>query len=77
MLTIQITDMTMITAFWLAFSRWLAIIFQLPFNYFPYLDWFMDTPARLVIWAAFGVPPFFFLFALLGKFFKNGNRKPS
>lgn len=30
MLTIQITDMTMITAFWLAFSRWLAIIFQLP-----------------------------------------------
>jgi flagellar biosynthetic protein FliR len=30
MLNIQITDMTMITAFWLAFSRWLAIIFQLP-----------------------------------------------
>lgn len=30
MLSIQITDMTMITAFWLAFSRWLAIIFQLP-----------------------------------------------
>jgi flagellar biosynthetic protein FliR len=30
MLTIQITDMTMITAFWLAFSRWLAIIIQLP-----------------------------------------------
>lgn len=30
MLNIQITDMTMITAFWLAFTRWLAIIFQLP-----------------------------------------------
>lgn len=30
MLNIQITDMTMITAFWLAFSRWLAIVFQLP-----------------------------------------------
>ncbi|NOT80239.1 MAG: flagellar biosynthetic protein FliR [Bacteriovoracaceae bacterium] len=30
MLSIQITDMTMITAFWLAFTRWTAIIFQLP-----------------------------------------------
>lgn len=30
MLTIQITDMTTIVAFWLAFSRWLAVIFQLP-----------------------------------------------
>jgi len=30
MLNITITDMTMITAFWLAFTRWLAIIFQLP-----------------------------------------------
>lgn len=30
MLNIQITDMTMITAFWLAFTRWMAIIFQLP-----------------------------------------------
>jgi flagellar biosynthetic protein FliR len=30
MLTIQITDMTTIIAFWLAFSRWLAVIFQLP-----------------------------------------------
>ena len=30
MLNIQITDMTVIVAFWLAFSRWLAVIFQLP-----------------------------------------------
>lgn len=30
MLNIQITDMTTIVAFWLAFSRWLAVIFQLP-----------------------------------------------
>jgi flagellar biosynthetic protein FliR len=30
MLNIQITDMSMIVAFWLAFSRWLAVIFQLP-----------------------------------------------
>ncbi len=30
MLNITITDMTMMTAFWLAFTRWLAIIFQLP-----------------------------------------------
>lgn len=30
MLTIQITDMTTVVAFWLAFSRWLAVIFQLP-----------------------------------------------
>ena len=30
MLTIQITDMTTIIAFWLAFTRWLAVIFQLP-----------------------------------------------
>ncbi len=30
MLTIQITDMTTIVAFWLAFSRWLAVVFQLP-----------------------------------------------
>lgn len=30
MLNIQVTDMAMITAFWLAFTRWLAIIFQLP-----------------------------------------------
>ncbi|MBC7714418.1 MAG: flagellar biosynthetic protein FliR [Rhizobacter sp.] len=30
MLTVQITDMTMIVAFWLAFSRWSAVIFQLP-----------------------------------------------
>lgn len=30
MLTVQMTDMTMVTAFWLAFSRWLAVIFQLP-----------------------------------------------
>ena len=29
-MTLQITDMTMIVAFWLAFSRWLAVIFQLP-----------------------------------------------
>ena len=30
MLNIQITDMTVIVAFWLAFSRWLAVMFQLP-----------------------------------------------
>lgn len=30
MLNIQITDMTTIVAFWLAFSRWLAVMFQLP-----------------------------------------------
>ena len=30
MLNIQITDMTVIVAFWLAFSRWIAVIFQLP-----------------------------------------------
>lgn len=30
MLNIQITDMSIIVAFWLAFSRWLAVIFQLP-----------------------------------------------
>jgi flagellar biosynthetic protein FliR len=30
MLNIQITDMTVIVAFWLAFSRWLAVLFQLP-----------------------------------------------
>lgn len=30
MLNIQITDMTVIVAFWLAFTRWLAIMFQLP-----------------------------------------------
>lgn len=30
MLNIQITDMTVIVAFWLAFTRWLAVIFQLP-----------------------------------------------
>ena len=30
MLNIQITDMTMITAFWLAFTRWMAVIYQLP-----------------------------------------------
>lgn len=30
MLNIQITDMNMILAFWLAFSRWLAVMFQLP-----------------------------------------------
>ncbi|MGZ3789126.1 MAG: flagellar biosynthetic protein FliR [Bacteriovorax sp.] len=30
MLSLQITDMTMIVAFWLAFSRWLAVMFQLP-----------------------------------------------
>lgn len=30
MLSIQITDMTVIVAFWLAFSRWLAVLFQLP-----------------------------------------------
>lgn len=30
MLNIQITDMTVIVAFWLAFSRWFAILFQLP-----------------------------------------------
>jgi flagellar biosynthetic protein FliR len=30
MLNIQITDMTVIVAFWLAFSRWFAVLFQLP-----------------------------------------------
>ncbi|MBP9679870.1 MAG: flagellar biosynthetic protein FliR [Bacteriovorax sp.] len=30
MLSLQITDMTVIVAFWLAFTRWLAVIFQLP-----------------------------------------------
>ncbi|MDD4975088.1 MAG: flagellar biosynthetic protein FliR [Bacteriovorax sp.] len=30
MLNIQITDMTVIVAFWLAFSRWFAVMFQLP-----------------------------------------------
>jgi flagellar biosynthetic protein FliR len=30
MLNIQITDMTVIVSFWLAFSRWLAVMFQLP-----------------------------------------------
>ena len=30
MLNIQITDMTVIISFWLAFTRWLAVIFQLP-----------------------------------------------
>jgi len=30
MLQIQITDMTVILAFWLAFSRWIAVMFQLP-----------------------------------------------
>ncbi len=30
MLNIQITDMTVIVSFWLAFSRWLAVLFQLP-----------------------------------------------
>lgn len=30
MISLQITDMTMIVAFWLAFSRWLAVMFQLP-----------------------------------------------
>ncbi len=30
MLNIQITDMTIIVAFWLAFSRWTAVMFQLP-----------------------------------------------
>ncbi len=30
MLSIQITDMTVIISFWLAFTRWLAVIFQLP-----------------------------------------------
>ena len=30
MLNIQITDMSIIVAFWLAFSRWLAVMFQLP-----------------------------------------------
>lgn len=30
MLNIQITDMTVIVSFWLAFTRWLAVIFQLP-----------------------------------------------
>lgn len=30
MLNIQITDMSVIVAFWLAFTRWMAIMFQLP-----------------------------------------------
>lgn len=30
MLNIQITDMSVIVAFWLAFTRWLAVMFQLP-----------------------------------------------
>lgn len=30
MISIQITDMTMIVAFWLAFTRWFAVIMQLP-----------------------------------------------
>lgn len=30
MLNIQITDMTVIVAFWLAFSRWFAVLFQMP-----------------------------------------------
>ena len=30
MLNIQITDMNIIVAFWLAFSRWFAVIIQLP-----------------------------------------------
>jgi len=30
MLNLQITDMTPLIAFWLAFSRWLAVIFQMP-----------------------------------------------
>lgn len=30
MLNIQITDMNVIVAFWLAFTRWLAVMFQLP-----------------------------------------------
>lgn len=30
MLNIQITDMNIIVAFWLAFTRWLAVMFQLP-----------------------------------------------
>ena len=30
MLSIQITDMTIIVAFWLAFTRWFAVIMQLP-----------------------------------------------
>jgi flagellar biosynthetic protein FliR len=30
MLNIQITDMTVIVSFWLAFTRWLAVLFQLP-----------------------------------------------
>jgi flagellar biosynthetic protein FliR len=30
MLNIQITDMTLIVAFWLAFTRWFAVVMQLP-----------------------------------------------
>jgi flagellar biosynthetic protein FliR len=30
MINIQITDMNLIVAFWLAFARWTAVIFQLP-----------------------------------------------
>jgi flagellar biosynthesis protein FliR len=30
MISIQLTDMTMLTAFWLAFTRWMSIIIQLP-----------------------------------------------
>lgn len=30
MISIQVTDLTVLTAFWLAFSRWLAVIIQLP-----------------------------------------------
>ena len=30
MLSIQITDMSIIVAFWLAFTRWTAVMFQLP-----------------------------------------------
>ncbi len=30
MISIQVTDLTVLTAFWLGFSRWLAVIIQLP-----------------------------------------------
>ena len=30
MLSIQITDMSLIVAFWLAFTRWFAVMMQLP-----------------------------------------------
>lgn len=30
MLSIQITDMTIVVAFWLAFTRWFAVVMQLP-----------------------------------------------